>query len=574
MRLKIVGSSHSVFVNVGSIVVCVLLLLFSNGYAAGKGSAPLAEFDAAEMQRLGQRMYREGLLPDGSSLRGTIRGDVLIDSTMFSCANCHSRSGLGSIEGQVVSPPVNGKGLFNPRYIYKDHIKNVISQSKGVPRTAQPIRSAYTDESLANAIRAGINPDGRELLPIMPRYDLEDRDVRVLIHYLKSLSSEYSPGATDTTLHLATIITDDVSAADREAMLAPLETMVTINKQTKTQQKLPQFAKMFRMLDRVYFRDITLAKWELKGPSETWRVQLEEYYRSGPVFAILGGISGGSWQPIHDFCEERRIPCLFPITDLPVISETSWYTFYASKGFYQEGETAARFLAGREALPRGKKVLQIVRSGRESEALASGFNEAWKEVGSGALETIQLVPDQLLSARDLKALLQQHQPATVVLWAGPDVIATLEAVAAEPALPDFIVSSRYLGKSIVTIPEEVREKTYITYPYRMPEDEKIFAGYANVLSSGRQKHKDEKRITSRSFSMVHMFLQGLKELRLDFYRDTLIDVISMQPDQYLPDFERYSFGLGQRYASKGCYIVQLSKGPNAHLVKKSDWVVF
>ncbi len=556
------------------IIACVLVFASAKGHAAEKGSVVLTGLDAADIQRLGQRMYREGLLPDGSSLRGTIRGDVPVDSTVFSCSNCHGQSGLGTIEGQVASPPVNGKGLFNPRYLYKDYIKNVISQSKGVPRTAQPIRSAYTDESLGNAIRGGVNPDGRELLPIMPRYDLADRDIRVLTSYLRSLSSEYSPGATDTTLHLATIITDDVSAADREAMLAPLETMVTINQQTKTQQKLPQFAKMFRMLDRVYFRDITLAKWELKGPSETWRVQLEEYYRRGPVFAILGGISGGSWRPIHDFCEERRIPCLFPITDLPVISETSWYTFYASKGFYQEGETAARFLAGKEALPTGGKVLQIVRSGREPEALASGFNDAWKEVGAGVLETVQLAPDQLLSARELKALLQQHQPATVVLWAGPDVIATLKAVAAEPVLPDFIVSSRYLGKATVTIPDEVREKTFITYPYRLPEDEKIFAGYANVLSSGRQKHKDEKRITSRSFSMVHMFLQGLKELRLDFYRDTLIDVISMRPDQYLPDFERYSFGLGQRYASKGCYIVQLSKGPNAHLVKKSDWVVF
>ncbi|GAM10065.1 hypothetical protein OR1_02352 [Geobacter sp. OR-1] len=124
------------------------------------------------------------------------------------------------------------------------------------------------------------------------------------------------------------------------------------------------------------------------------------------------------------------------------------------------------------------------------------------------------------------------------------------------------------------IPEKLRDKVYITYPFRMPEDEKVYEGYGDVLLLGKLKHKDEKRIASRTFSMIHIFLQGLKELKLDYYRDTLLDVISMMPDQYLPDFERYSFGPGQRYASKGCYIVQLGKGPNANLIKKSDWVIF
>jgi len=38
-------------------------------------------------------------------------------------------------------------------------------------------------------------------------------------------------------------------------------------------------------------------------------------------------------------------------------------------------------------------------------------------------------------------------------------------------------------------------------------------------------------------------------------------------------FERISFGPGQRYASKGCFIVQVSKGAKPELVRKSDWVI-
>jgi hypothetical protein len=556
-------------------MLCASLMLISNAQAADTAGTPRIDLDTSEIHRLGERMYRDGLLSDGTTLRGYVRGDVPVDSTMFSCSNCHTRSGIGSMEGQVFSPPVNGISLYNPRYLYKDYIKNVMSRKKGVTRTsAQPLRPAYTDETLAAALRGGISSNGKELLPVMPRYALDDREMQILISYLKTLSSKPSPGVTDKSIHFATIVTDDVSNEDREAMLDSLRTLVTINQQTVTQRKLPQFAKMFRMLGDVYFRNITIATWELKGPPGTWRAQLEEYNRTEPAFAILGGISWESWQPIHDFCEAQQIPCLFPITDLPVISSTSWYTFYASKGYYQEGDTAARYLIGKEAPASGKRVLQIVRSGKEGEALAAGFNDAWVEAGNGRLETVKLPPDQPLGGDEITALIKRHQPTSIVLWGGPETIAALETVAADTPLPDFFVSSRFLGKAMYAIPEALRERAYITYPYRLPEMEKNFEGYGGLLRLGTKQHKDEKRIASRTFSMVHIFLLGLEELKLDFYRDNLLDVISMKPDQILPDYERYSFGPGQRYASKGCYIVQLGTGPQPKLLKRTDWVVF
>jgi ABC-type branched-subunit amino acid transport system substrate-binding protein len=528
-------------------------------------------FDAADTNRLGERMYRDGLLPDGTPMIGYVKGDVKVDSSMFSCANCHTRSGLGSVEGQITSPPVNGTSLFNPRYVYKDYIKNTISKSKGVTRPAKPVRPAYTDVTLEEAILGGVNPDGRELSHIMPRYNIEERDLRILVSYLKGLSSSYSPGVSDTTLKFATIITDDVSQADRDAMMGILDTLVKINQQTREQRKLPQFYKMFRMLDNAYFRFISITPWELKGAPQTWRSQLEEYYRKEPVFAVLGGISGKSWQPMHDFCEDNQIPCLFPLTDLPVISGSSWYTLYASKGYYQEGETAARYIAG--SSPQ-RKVLQIVSSSPEGEALAAGFESTWKEVGSVGLETVKVLPGQVLASDRLKALLQNHSPGTVVFWGGAEVLDSFKVLVENGPVPDIYLSSRYVGKSIGSIPEELRSKVYIAFPYRLPEDDKKYAGYADLLKLGNKATKDDKRISSRTYSMVHIFLEGLKELRLDFYRDTLLDVIAMQPDQYLPDFERYSFGPGQRYASKGCYIVQLGKGAEPNLIRKSDWVVY
>lgn len=552
----------------------VFVILAADGHAAGMGNATPVNPGSAEAHRLGERMYREGLLPDGTPLRGYIRGDVPVDSTMFSCTNCHARSGLGSVEGQITSPPVNGASLFKPRYLFKDQVKNSISKSKGVTRSAQALRPAYTEETLTAAILAGVDPTGREFAPVMPRYSLNDQEMQILISYLQNLSSSFSPGVTGTSLTFATIVTDDVSAEDRQAMLASLETLVAINQQTKTQRKLPQFAKMFRMLDTAFFRDISIKTWELKGEPATWRAQLEAYNQKEPVFAILGGISNSPWQPIHDFCETNQIPCLFPVTDLPVVSGTDWYTCYASKGFYQEGEAAARFLKNSISGGTGGRVLQIVRNTPRGDALASGFTTSWNEGEQGHLQTVSLDRSKKLDSEALQKLMLQYSPDSVVIWSGDDIVTALGKLPPQTKLPQLIVSSRYVGKAFTSIPEPLRDKLFITYPYRLPEDEKSFKGYNEFLTLGKLKQTDEKRIVTRTFSMIHIFLQGLKELKLDFYRDTLLDVIGMRPDQYLPDFERYSFGPGQRYASKGCYIVQLGRGPDPQLIRRSEWVIF
>ena len=68
--------------------------------------------------------------------------------------------------------------------------------------------------------------------------------------------------------------------------------------------------------------------------------------------------------------------------------------------------------------------------------------------------------------------------------------------------------------------------------------------------------------------------QGLNLINDNLYRDHLLDVMSMQMDVVVRDYERLSFGPGQRYASKGCYIIQLGPGEVPELIQKSDWVIY
>jgi hypothetical protein len=47
----------------------------------------------------------------------------------------------------------------------------------------------------------------------------------------------------------------------------------------------------------------------------------------------------------------------------------------------------------------------------------------------------------------------------------------------------------------------------------------------------------------------------------------------MQMDKTVLDYERISFGPGQRYVSKGCYIIQLGPGDIPDLLPRSEWVI-
>jgi len=536
-----------------------------------------------EIMRLGERMYREGVLPSGKPMQAIVQGDIPVDGTSFTCVSCHQRSGLGSFEGGVVTPPTNGRSLYEPLYMIYKGFKVT---------SAPPLRPAYTDESLASVLRSGIDPAGRVLNRIMPRYMIEEADMTILISYLKSLSSEFSPGVSDSDIHFATVITDDTPPDERDAMLAPLKYYIsTKNKQAKvyeTDMSQARMAGAMLLSRKVARMTLSLSRWILKGPPDTWRTQLEEYYRKEPVFALLGGISKGEWGPVHSFSEDNRIPCILPITDFPVISDTDWYTLYFSKGFYLEGESAARYLNGMDKPFKDESLVMIVRNSREGRALYAGFKETWEGLGRRLPLTVTLNEGEALTDKRFKQVLDEAKPDVAVIWDGPEAQPAIEALSGSKSRPEVVmVSSGFLGKSMWALKEEARPFTYITYPFRLDENEIRYNVSLPAMADMKLTERLQ-RILKQSYITTLVLTQALMDMNGQYYRDNLLDSIGMSrnaggmasmsmggevPEETFPLYKRLSFAAGQRYASKGCYIVQLTKGENPGLVAKSDWVI-
>ncbi len=534
-------------------------------------AATVAGLPAAKALALGERMYREGILPSGEPMQAVVSGDVSVPGTSFSCLSCHVRSGLGSYEGGVVTLPTNGFKLRQTRY-WK--FPNLLPEERKSLRVQNPpARSPYTSETLAHVLRNGVDPSGRALNMAMPRYDLDDSDMAILVHYLWSLSASLSPGADHTSIRLATIITDEVSEVDQQAMLVPMNNYITRHNAYANGMDTRMYGSIGGKEMSGSFRSLSLAVWRLKGAPETWGRQLEAYLAKEPVFALLGGLTYGEWQPIHAFCESHKLPCLFPITDLPVISDTDWYTQYFSKGYFQEGQAAARYLHGLDEQAPVGGVLQIILDNPEGQALAAGFREAWQELGQGAPKDVLLKKGEA-SPESLLALLAREKPGTVLLWSDAGAIEVLEALAGQAAHPgSVILSARLLGAKVYGLAEKARPFTRFTYPYRDPKDEPNVSRHANALLKGLATHKPETRISTRTYTLLQIFTAALVDMDRNLYRDNLLDRIGMLRDYLLPDYLRLSFGPGQRYAAKGCFIMELGPGPAPQLVRKSDWVI-
>jgi len=559
-----------------------LLFCFCSG-AAESASSTVAGYPQETALKLGERMYRHGVLPSGEPMEALVQGDIPVDSTMFSCVSCHLRSGIGSIEGSVATPPTDGLTLYRPvgappgRWFSQSSRERLQRSALGLGRPA------YTDETLATAIRGGINPSGKTLNYTMPRYMLNDQDMEIMIHYLKNLSVSIPPGVTRELIRFATVFTADVSKTDRDSVLNPLDLMVSTNNGAGASRMTARTmaADPHDPMAQAY-RKISLARWELKGPPSGWRKQLETYYKKEPVFALLGGMSSGSWQPIHQFCEDNRIPCILPITDLPVVSETDWYTIYFSKGLYQEGEAAANYLQGLSPATENIPVVQLYRNTPQGLALAKGFNEAWTQSGHKA-RNIVLKEHERITKSYWKKITASAPDAILIIWLDAKEMAAIKQLSELANKPKMVfLSSTLMKKAVYEIPDALRKQVYITHPQRIPSD---FARFKPSLRGWLARNKLSEANPEVQAKMVTIFStvpQAIFMMKGYFVRDRFLEVIDMmapmQPMEETastsPLYPRFSFGPGQRYASKGCFITQLTEGPAPDLIAVSDWVIY
>jgi Periplasmic binding protein len=387
---------------------------------------------------------------------------------------------------------------------------------------------------------------------------------------LKTLSVQASPGVGEDKVHFATVIQPDVDPAQRQALIDVLQTfMRDRNLGQRTEVRREQAGQV--RLGRTY-REWVLHVWDLSGDSSTWARQLEDHNARQPVFALVSGLGHQSWRPIHDFSERFEVPGILPQTDVPVLADHDVYTVYLSKGMTLEAQALAQFL--RDAGERGP-VMQIYRRDDASTAGAEAFRKAWVASDAGGALTDRLL-DGAVDAAFWQTLARQAAGATLVLWLSPQDLAQAQALAAagSPVKAIYLSSSLNPGRRS-GLAADGTGRVRLIYPQELPAlREARLDVVRRWLRSNGIAPVDEK-VQMNAYLAATVTGMLLSHSQDTYSREFLLERMEhrLGTANELSIYPHMSLGPGQRYASKGSYIVDVGGEDDRRLKPVSDWIV-
>ena len=500
----------------------------------------------ADEFEVGRRIYEEGLLSNGQPLIGIGANDTPLIGKEAACSNCHRRSGLGGVEGTVFMPPISANFIFNPQV----HALAVTDPSQPMGITIK--NHTYTDSALVNMIRSGVNYKGLTVTKAMPRYSLDDKSMNYTIDYLRHLSLITSAGVYDEELHFATVFTPEVDDKTKQVVKDEIEAFVlqhNSNMSTVQRHRRIGFDRL-RQINRKWVFHF----WELKGEPDTWSIQLDNFYKKNPVFALISGVSFQSADPVHDFCEENKTPCLLR-SELYNSKPLGYYTM----GFYSGMSLDAGLLISslkKDIIKKPNRIIQIYSSSSVNVKINNNLGEQLKLLNIED-EVLSLESDNISSIRDkIESLDPNH---LLLCWCDLNDIEKLGALNIPKESQVYFSGSLLLMKSGFKQFQDTWKNAKLLYPFELPDKRIRQLSPFYTWVSGHQFEPINEVIQSDTYTSMLVLQEAISEMVDNLYKDYLIERVENilgMGIEYWGIYSRPSFGTDQRYANRSGYITR------------------
>jgi hypothetical protein len=378
-------------------------------------------------------------------------------------------------------------------------------------------------------------------------------------------------------LQFATILTPDADPVGRGGMLDVLGKYFVANNDTYRSSSA-QPSALGRPVN--VQRRWQLHVWQLEGAPSTWEDQLDRHLKAEPVFAVISGLGGADWSPIHRFCERRSIPCLLPNVDLPVDAQDDFYPVYYSPGVLLEARLiAARFATSPPPTPlppaAGKgqpgasgRIVQVFRRGDIGAAAATRLRES---LPHATFDDRELGPQDGAPAI-ARAVATVRDGDVLVLWLRAADLTALPA--SPPGVTEAYVSGVMGGLERAPLAPAWRSVARMTYPYELPDGRGARMDYAIGWLHFRRIPVVDERVQVDTFIACSILTQALSSMVGEYQPDYLVERVEAMLSSRIVDGYYSHLGLapGQRFASKGGYLVRFVGPAGSRIAADGDWM--
>jgi hypothetical protein len=270
------------------------------------------------------------------------------------------------------------------------------------------------------------------------------------------------------------------------------------------------------------------------------------------------------------------LPCLLPNVELPVVMEGDFYPVYFSRGVLLEADLMASRLADPSASnndrPPARRLVQIYRRGDIGEPAARALGTAAAAAGF-KLENRPLRSEPPQRSELASALDGLTPDDALVLWLRPGDLAALPPQ--PPALASTLVSGTLGGLENAPLPTAWRTQVRMTYPLDLPEARKVRMNFPLGWFKIKQIPVVAERVQTDTYVACGILAETLNEMLDSFVRDYLVERVEVMLGHRMVNgyYPRLSLAPGQRFASKGGYVVRFADQTGAALVADGDWTV-
>jgi hypothetical protein len=276
----------------------------------------------------GKLLFRKGVSSSGEELTGSwiIGSDkTKASGEQIACASCHGFDGKGLSEAGRVSADISPSVLFKNKF----------------DENGKKIRGQYGINSLYKLLEDGIDPSGKRVSDLMPRFTLSKEQKRSIFSYIKSLDEDNDPGVTDEEIKIALV--------------------------TK-KENLPLIEMVTSFFDRNYRNGIFGRKIRVNVVEQLTAEDITKNY----LLAVVDEI--GLNKDIEEFLSLNDF-IIFSLKDRisdEVSQETPIFTVMPS--MMQQGKIAAKYIS---SLGGSKKVGFLMEKTNLAQKFYQGFDEAF-----------------------------------------------------------------------------------------------------------------------------------------------------------------------------------------------------